>query len=219
MHFTQTVPAQWALKIVHPLNGRWYGHYGTCRCPAHEDENPSLSVRARRTAVLVKCHARCEADDVIRALAKRNLWPRFKAIYFPRPTSVRSYSLPDTSSQAVTWLWDQALPITATPAKRYRMHRYFTHIRSPELRFLLEAKPSPTLKNGRGFHKKAPVGTTVIGYKLGSVGTAGLYTVFQRETTYRCLIYVSVLTVFHLMPNSRFETWMASAVYKTCLAD
>ena len=47
------------------------------RCPAHEDQKPSLSVAAGDNGcVLVKCHAGCEAADVIAALglAPRDLF-------------------------------------------------------------------------------------------------------------------------------------------------
>lgn len=39
-----------------------------CHCPAHEDRTPSLSIRAGRTNLLVKCFAGCPTRDVLRAL-------------------------------------------------------------------------------------------------------------------------------------------------------
>lgn len=43
--------------------------YWTAACPAHEDKNPSLSVRQGDDGrVLLNCHAGCEADAVVRAL-------------------------------------------------------------------------------------------------------------------------------------------------------
>ncbi len=58
-----------AEAIVRALGGR----HGMCRCPAHEDRSPSLSVR-ERGKVLVRCHAGCSQTEVIAALRARGLW-------------------------------------------------------------------------------------------------------------------------------------------------
>lgn len=47
---------------------------GMCRCPAHDDANPSLRVTDGRKGVLVRCHAGCTQDAVIAALKARGLW-------------------------------------------------------------------------------------------------------------------------------------------------
>jgi len=53
-----------------------YGHHAarsgsgwTCRCPAHEDRNPSLSINAGSDgSVLVHCHAGCSVESVVEAV-------------------------------------------------------------------------------------------------------------------------------------------------------
>lgn len=45
-----------------------HGRRASCRCPAHDDRSPSLSVTAGETRVLVHCHAGCDTDDVLAAL-------------------------------------------------------------------------------------------------------------------------------------------------------
>lgn len=45
-------------------------------CPAHNDRNPSLHVSSNDGKLLVKCHAGCEQQDVIKALQERGLWPK-----------------------------------------------------------------------------------------------------------------------------------------------
>jgi putative DNA primase/helicase len=53
--------------------GKWLA-----RCPAHNDENPSLSLREGNDGrVLLKCHAGCSLDAVLAALGlrKRDLFP------------------------------------------------------------------------------------------------------------------------------------------------
>jgi len=44
-------------------------------CPAHEDDNPSLSITECDGKLLVHCHAGCGQDAVIGALRALSLWP------------------------------------------------------------------------------------------------------------------------------------------------
>jgi DNA primase len=49
-----------ATGLVRQRGGQWQA-----RCPAHEDREPSLSVRPIEGSVLVHCHAGCEVVDVL----------------------------------------------------------------------------------------------------------------------------------------------------------
>lgn len=51
------------LDGVKQTTGGW-----TAKCPAHEDDNPSLSVAVMGGKILVKCHAGCSTDSVLAAL-------------------------------------------------------------------------------------------------------------------------------------------------------
>ena len=42
-----------------------------CRCPAHDDRSPSLSVRPGRSRLLLHCFAGCDAAGILRALRRR----------------------------------------------------------------------------------------------------------------------------------------------------
>jgi hypothetical protein len=65
-----------AADIAKALKGRWVGSSGSCRCPAHDDKNPPLSVsEGDGGQILVKCHAGCDQQTVIAALIGRGLWP------------------------------------------------------------------------------------------------------------------------------------------------
>jgi hypothetical protein len=44
------------------------------KCPAHDDHNPSLSIRDSDGKVLLHCHAGCAQTDVIDALKAREVW-------------------------------------------------------------------------------------------------------------------------------------------------
>ncbi len=54
---------------------RWHGDYKfTACCPAHDDRNPSLSVRDSNGKMLVRCFAGCTQEEVIGALRDLGLW-------------------------------------------------------------------------------------------------------------------------------------------------
>ncbi|MBZ5677508.1 MAG: hypothetical protein LAP61_24965 [Acidobacteriia bacterium] len=44
-------------------------------CPAHDDGNPSLSLRDADGKILVHCHAGCDQDAIVGALKGLGLWP------------------------------------------------------------------------------------------------------------------------------------------------
>ena len=48
---------------------------GLVHCPAHADNNPSLSVTEKDGKILVYCHGHCPQDRVIAALKEKGLWP------------------------------------------------------------------------------------------------------------------------------------------------
>jgi hypothetical protein len=66
-------------RILDRLPDARHGHNGwQARCPAHDDRNPSLSIKeAEDGKVLVHCHAGCATPDVVRALGveMRDLMP------------------------------------------------------------------------------------------------------------------------------------------------
>jgi len=51
------------LEGVKEISGGWQA-----RCPAHRDETPSLSVKETDGKILIKCHAGCTVESVVRAL-------------------------------------------------------------------------------------------------------------------------------------------------------
>ena len=80
-----TTPSRGAARASHarPLldrlekvTDRGGGHFMAC-CPAHDDRNPSLSVRETNDRVLVHCFAGCSAGQVVAAagLSLADLYP------------------------------------------------------------------------------------------------------------------------------------------------
>lgn len=50
------------------LNGTGHGHSFTCKCPAHDDQNPSLSITLQGDRLVMKCFAGCETRTVLEKL-------------------------------------------------------------------------------------------------------------------------------------------------------
>jgi len=74
--------------IAGALEARRSGSCWMTRCPAHDDHNPSLSIREVDGKVLLHCHAGCSQRDVIEAVKAKGLWqpehtenPRIVATY------------------------------------------------------------------------------------------------------------------------------------------
>jgi putative DNA primase/helicase len=61
-------------RILDALEARRSGEEWTARCPAHDDRNPSLSIRESAGKVLLHCHAGCAQAAVIAALRDCGLW-------------------------------------------------------------------------------------------------------------------------------------------------
>lgn len=134
-----------AREIVAALKGKWHGGYGTCRCPAHDDSSPSLSVTAKHGGiVLVHCHAGCDGKDVIRALRDRGLWPDREERAHPSYHQTVDMPLkPEQPDEAelrrmkfARYVWDGSVPIGGTIAETYlRRARYIGCWLPPTLRF------------------------------------------------------------------------------------
>ena len=116
--------------LVERLGGRWSACGGMCRCPAHDDRTPSLSVRPGRTRLLLHCFAGCDASAILRALEREHLLE-------PSPgagerTDARTGD--DRRHAAAIRLWEQAHSIAGTPAADYLGARGIATM-SAQLRF------------------------------------------------------------------------------------
>jgi putative DNA primase/helicase len=60
-----------AAEIIRRLGGN--PHTGMCRCPAHDDQHPSLKVKEENGKVLFHCHAKCSQEQVMAALKARGI--------------------------------------------------------------------------------------------------------------------------------------------------
>lgn len=115
-------------KLVEQLGGRWSPNGGMCRCRAHDDRIPSLSVRPGRTRLLLHCFAGCDASAILRALEAEGL---LEPVAAAAPVS---RTVGNRRSEAALRIWEEARPIAGTPAEAYLASRGLGAA-PPELRY------------------------------------------------------------------------------------
>jgi putative DNA primase/helicase len=120
-------------EIVERLGGEWQRKSGMCRCPAHDDRTPSLSVRLGERQLLFHCFAGCETTKVIRALSAMQLLARDGAAR----TGGTGESPADPGRRnrgAAARLWAAARSIDHSPAEAYLRSRGLT-LTASDLRY------------------------------------------------------------------------------------
>jgi putative DNA primase/helicase len=152
-----------AQAIVRALGGTPSGEGGLCRCPAHDDERPSLSVRPGRRALLFKCFAGCDTLDVLKALRVHGVAHRDG----PDPAGATRPQADARRTNLAQRLWNEGRPLRSDQAARYLARRGLT------------GAPS-ALK----FHPRTPLGRGTLAIRrpallVGVTDDDGL-TAFQR---------------------------------------
>ena len=121
-----------AREIVKTLGGYWHGAYGTARCPAHDDREPSLSIRDGVDGEPVfNCFAGCDWRDIKDVLRARRLLPERGPGRTPSGCRQppRATPRPDDSDQQQRMefarrKWSEAVPLTDSPAEVYLLERH-----------------------------------------------------------------------------------------------
>jgi putative DNA primase/helicase len=116
--------------LVERLGGRWTSAGGMCRCPAHDDRTPSLSVRPGRTRLLLHCFAGCAARDILNELRSLRLIEPARA----RRRDALAPSARRSSANAARRVWSEARPVGGTLAQSYLAARGLASD-SPQLRY------------------------------------------------------------------------------------
>lgn len=111
--------------IVERLGGEWRQRGGMCRCPAHDDRRPSLSVRPGERRLLFHCFAGCETGEVIRALIGLRLLGRRRAASGGEAVPAPADRDRRKSGMAAR-LWAGAGPLEGSPAEAYLRRRGLT---------------------------------------------------------------------------------------------
>ncbi len=126
-----------AQAVVKALGGTWHGSYGTARCPAHDDREPSLSVRDGVDGEPVfNCFAGCDWRDIKDVLRARGLLPERSDSPAWQRRRYRTSDAAKHRSVAVEAEVDQqqrmefarrklheAVPLTGSPAEVYLRER------------------------------------------------------------------------------------------------
>ena len=119
----------YAEAIAKALGGHKTGHDWMARCPAHDDREPSLSIRgANDGKVLVRCHAGCDQARVIEALRARGLWwnSELGRLAGPARRTVagdRKEHEDARRTKATLGIWRGSRPATGTPVEAYLRSR------------------------------------------------------------------------------------------------
>jgi putative DNA primase/helicase len=118
-----------AETIAEALGGRRVGRAWMARCPAHDDREPSLSIRETKDGkVLVRCHAGCDQQRVIAVLRARGIWSNVRQ-HHERPVGTPSAATDGPSrggvkrTQAALRIWKAALPGGGTLVETYLASR------------------------------------------------------------------------------------------------
>ncbi len=115
-----------AQDVTKALSGTWHGSYGTARCPAHDDREPSLSIRGGLDGKPVfHCFAGCDWRDIKDALRAGNILPEHDSDHAPPPRRRRRLASPGARPDDISRTefarqkWREAVPLTDSPADVY----------------------------------------------------------------------------------------------------
>ena len=130
-----------AETIVRALGGRWNGRRGACRCPAHDDQHPSLSVAEGDDGrLLLHCFAGCAFEEVLDVVRDMGLAEESGGRLTPDPETVERRRTEEAAERAkrtaqARRLWAEASPIAGTLDERYLRARCIRGPLLPSLRF------------------------------------------------------------------------------------
>ncbi|UNF46210.1 toprim domain-containing protein [Bartonella krasnovii] len=132
-----------ARGITNALRGVWYGRYGSARCPAHDDQLPSLSLsNGHDGRLLLTCYAGCSFREIIQALRRIGLLGKQAFIdkaYDHRLSFSKQFSADlkraKQKAEKAKAIWQQSQPIKNTLAETYLRMRGITCDLFPYLRF------------------------------------------------------------------------------------
>ncbi len=127
-------PTQQLIDLVGTLGGKWSGRTALCRCPAHDDRTPSLSIRQGDLGMLVHCYAGCDSASVLRELGQ---------VVPDRGYKAPTWSDMPPRSANVERLWGEGLEVKGTLAETYLASRKLLSD-LPDLRFHPRCPHGPT---------------------------------------------------------------------------
>jgi len=211
-----------AAQIARALGGHRSGNQWKCRCPAHDDVDPSMIVFDGRDAVQVRCFAGCEPLEIIAALRGRGLWgedvdgdnPSVNGTSSePRSLVEARRADPDRHRQLAMKIWDACLDPAGTSVEVYLRGRGLVlppkandvigfHPRCPNAQ-LREPALVALMRNVETFRPQAvqrlfldlDQNKKTEGMMLGPVGNAAMMITSRHDTFWDCLSFCPRLYV------------------------
>lgn len=126
-----------AAALVQRLGGTWRPEGAMCRCPAHDDRTPSLSVRVGTRSLLFKCFAGCSAVEILCAIRHLDLTVPVST-HSGQGAAERITSGFDGAARA---LWAGTMPLAGSQGAAY-----------------LAARKLPVVSAELRFHRRTPLG-------------------------------------------------------------
>jgi hypothetical protein len=124
----------------HPVPSR--GGNFLVPCPAHDDDNPSLSLRDGARGLIVHCFSGCEPSAVYTAIRRHGYHLR-SGDTAPKPIKGTS-EYERRQHEKAAWLWSQRQPIAGSPAECYlREARGYQGALPPTVGFLPARRAHP----------------------------------------------------------------------------
>jgi len=117
----------------HKVGSNWMAH-----CPAHDDREPSLSIRNADGKVLVRCHAGCEQVRVIATLRHLGLWKPNSGSRDPSGRQLQKHQIgreDDKPAGYAMRIWESAATSDDTLVGTYLRSRGLTIPPPQNLRF------------------------------------------------------------------------------------
>lgn len=111
MALITNIPSEDLKRLVAHLGGHWSGYTAMCRCPAHADRTPSLSIRQGNRGMLVTCHAGCDRSDVLREIGRIARIPHFD------PHTIKPGRIQSGNPHYA--IWRDAVSIAGSLGERY----------------------------------------------------------------------------------------------------
>ena len=121
-----------AEQIARALGGKRAGRQWKCRCPAHNDHDPSMIVFDGKTCVQFRCMSGCSSASIVAALRAQGLNPERWGEHSERASPAVEQN--NNHALAVR-IWDGARDPHGTPAESYLAGRDLVLPPSSALRF------------------------------------------------------------------------------------
>jgi hypothetical protein len=212
-----------AAQIAQALGGKRSGNQWKCRCPAHDDKDPSMIVFDGKHAVQVRCLACCEPIEIIEALRSMGLWEGsgrdddvaigLEELRKERGLVEARRADPDRHRKLALKIWEASVDPAGTSAEVYLQHRGLVlppkaaevigyhprcpnaQLRAPALVVLMRNVETGTPQAVQRLFLDLDQNKKTESMMLGPVGNAAMMITSRHDTFWDCLSFCPRLYV------------------------